>query len=133
MLALATQETHRVTSRSAPAYAKINLTLDVLGRRKDGFHELRSLIIGLALHDTVQCTRSEKACVEISCSDPSLAGPGNLAAMAATRLARRLDRDPGVEIRLEKAIPVGGGLGGGGGNSSVQSAGFREMISMRSR
>lgn len=119
MLALATQETHRVTSRSAPAYAKINLTLDVLGRREDGFHELRSLIIGLELHDTVQCTRSEKACVEMSCSDPSLTGPDNLASMAATRLARRLDRDPGVEIRLEKAIPVGGGLGGGSSDAAT--------------
>lgn len=104
---------------SAAAHAKINLTLDVTGRRKDGYHELRSLVIGLELHDTVRCSRSAARGIELDCSDPSLMGPANLAFLAAARLARHLDRDPAVKITLDKAIPVGGGLGGGSSDAAT--------------
>ena len=119
MLAPTTEETNRVASRSAPAHAKINLTLDVLGRRDDGFHELRSLVIGLELHDTVRCAHSERPGIELSCHDAALCGPDNLASLAAAALARRLDRDPALRITLDKSIPVGGGMGGGSSDAAT--------------
>lgn len=113
------EESKRGASLSAPAYAKINLTLDVLGRRDDGYHELQSLVVGLELHDTVRCARSQTCGVTLSCTDASLAGPDNLASLAAASLARHLDRDPAVEITLDKAIPVGGGMGGGSSDAAA--------------
>ena len=91
MVASATEESQRVVSESAQAHAKINLTLEVLGRCDNGYHELRSLVIGVELHDTVHCTRSESHSIELSCNDASLAGPDNLASLAAASLARRRD------------------------------------------
>ena len=114
-----TEESKRATSRSAPAHAKINLRLDVLGRCDDGFHELRSLVIGLELHDTVRCARYERPGIELSCNDAALSGPDNLASLAAAGLARRLDRDPALRITLDKSIPVGGGMGGGSSDAAT--------------
>lgn len=110
-----------VLTRSAPA--KINLTLSVLGKRPDGFHELRSIVIGVGLYD--QLTVRVRSCsgVELSCNDPALANEGNLAYRAAMLLGEHADVDFGCSIVLEKRIPVRGGLGGG----SSDAAGVLEL------
>lgn len=92
--------------------AKINLTLEVLSRREDGYHGLRSVMVPLELADELHVEASER--FAFSCSDPSLAGEENLVA----RAARALDPQPRLAIRLEKRIPVQAGLGGGSSDAA---------------
>src|SRR5215467_3573893 len=103
----------------ATAYAKINLTLDVLGEREDGYHELASVMQAVALHDTVLFRGSARDGVDCYCDVPHLAGPDNLACRAARLLheQRRVAGD-GVAIELRKGIPVQAGLGGGSSDAA---------------
>ena len=103
----------------ADAPAKINLTLEVLGRRNDGYHDLRSLVIGVDLRDRVRCQPSSIPGIILACSDPTLNNPDNLAVRAARILAERCDRHPAVQIDLEKRIAVGAGLGGGSSDAAT--------------
>ncbi len=104
---------------TADTPAKLNLTLDVLGRRTDGFHDLRSLVVGIDLRDRVTCRAGGDSGVTLECSEPALEGPDNLAHRAAVALATHLHRDPVVRIDLRKSIPVGGGLGGGSSDAAA--------------
>ena len=106
------------------APAKINLSLRVLGRRDDGFHEIETLMVPLDLADevTVEVVDSAEAgSIELVCSDPTLpTGPGNLAFRAAERFKERLDgRMPPVRIGLTKHVPHGAGLGGGSSDAAT--------------
>lgn len=103
----------------ADAPAKINLTLEVLGRRDDGYHELRSLVIGVDLADHVHCQTSPVPGISLHCNDPDLNHGENLAARAARALADRCDHEPALRIELQKHIPVGGGLGGGSSDAAT--------------
>jgi 4-diphosphocytidyl-2-C-methyl-D-erythritol kinase len=99
--------------------AKINLVLDVLHRRDDGYHEIRSLIIKIGLYDRMAVGPGPEGCVEIACSDPSIpTDHRNLVHQAATRLSRHIGRHPGCTVRLDKGIPASAGLGGGSGNAA---------------
>ncbi len=104
---------------SSMAPAKINLTLDVLGSRGDGFHELRSLVIGVDLRDRLRCRATTTPGPELNCNDPELCTPENLVCRAAVVLAGRFGRSPSVRFELEKTIPVGGGLGGGSSDAAT--------------
>ena len=86
------------------AYAKVNLTLEVYGIRADGYHELRSIVMPIALADTIGISEAEG----ISCDT-------GFADDLCVKAARALDPEGsrGARIRVEKRIPVGGGLGGG--------------------
>ncbi len=103
----------------AKAYAKINLTLGVLGKRPDGFHEIESIAIGVSLHDTVRCALCDEAGVSVVCDDSSIQSSDNLAFLAATRLAERVKPSSGVRIELQKRIPIGGGMGGGSSDAAT--------------
>jgi len=108
---------HRAVTVAAPA--KINLTLDVLGRRDDGYHEVRSLAIGVGLYDDVCCRLADDDEIVVVCSNPALSGPGNLAAAAAQRLRACCGIGDGVHIAIEKRIPIGAGLGGGSSDAAA--------------
>ncbi len=107
----------------AAAPAKVNLTLEVLGPRGDGYHELASVMQTLALADEVEVVLdSDRAGVEVS--GPWSAGVpadrSNLAWRAAEALARRTGRSTeGLTIRIVKAIPPAGGLGGGASDAAA--------------
>lgn len=95
------------------AYAKVNLTLEVLGRRADGYHELRSVMQTIALWDDVEVTANPGRGLTVDAPagwDVPL-GDANLAARAAHRYAEQSQR--GVSLRLLKRIPPAAGLGGG--------------------
>ncbi|HEY7835179.1 MAG TPA: 4-(cytidine 5'-diphospho)-2-C-methyl-D-erythritol kinase [Ktedonobacterales bacterium] len=104
-----------------PAFAKINLTLEVLGRRADGYHDLVSVLCTIALHDTIALRPAPAGTFSLVCDDPALAGDDNLALRAARLLAATLDPAPatGVAIELHKAIPVQAGLGGGSSDAAM--------------
>jgi 4-diphosphocytidyl-2-C-methyl-D-erythritol kinase len=101
------------------AYAKINLTLDVLGRRADGYHELATVMQTIDLHDTICLTAIEDDRVQVFCTTPALSNEENLAARAAALLRQRLALTQGVRIELLKRIPVAAGLGGGSSDAAA--------------
>jgi len=93
--------------------AKINLTLEVLDRRSDGYHTLRSVMVPLELGDTLEITPA--ASFSFACSDPALAGEENL----VVRAARALDPLPAVALMLRKVTPQQAGLGGGSSDAAA--------------
>jgi len=106
-----------------PAYAKVNLCLDVLGRRADGYHELRTIFQTITLHDTLVIEASQDARIDLRIAGNSaLAGePGrdNLVYRALDELRRELRLKRGVCAVLTKRIPVGRGLGGGSSDAAA--------------
>lgn len=99
--------------------AKINLTLQVLGRRDDGFHDIRSVVLGVDLKDEVRVRCAEPGTLSLSCDHPSLpTGESNLILKAARALVERGDA-VGARIELLKRIPIAAGLGGGSSNAAA--------------
>lgn len=98
---------------SVRAYAKLNLSLEVLNKRPDGFHNLRTLFQSISLHDSVgiEAKRSRTTRVTVS-SDVEIPGE-NLIVRAAHAVLEALGFAARVEFTLRKRIPMGGGLGGG--------------------
>ncbi len=101
----------------ARAYAKINLTLEVLGRREDGYHEVRTILQTIDLADSI--TFEEASELSVESSDPSLSWEDNLVWRAADLLKRSTGHPGGARIRLEKRIPMNMGLGGGSSDAAV--------------
>ena len=99
------------------AYAKINLTLEVLGRRDDGYHDVASILQTVSLHDAL--TFEEAGAVTLDCDRPELATPGNLVLKAAHLLRDFAGVSSGAAIGLRKKIPVAAGLGGGSSDAAA--------------
>jgi 4-diphosphocytidyl-2-C-methyl-D-erythritol kinase len=104
------------------AYAKVNLTLEVLGRRTDGYHEVRTVMQSISLADTLTLRPSPD--LTLSCDDPALAGESNLALKAARLLRDAAQAPHGAHLTLEKGIPVAAGLGGGSADAAAALAGL---------
>src|ERR671929_158308 len=98
-----------------PAYAKLNLTLDVLGRRPNGYHDIDSVMQTISLHDLLSIERSD--CRVFDVVGPSIAGE-NLVLKAARELEGRIGRALPFTMRLFKRIPIGSGLGGGSSDAA---------------
>ena len=115
------------------AFAKINLGLKILGRRPDGYHEIRTLYQTVALHDRLEISllkTSRK--IEVVCDDPAVPpGRDNLVARACAlwRKARRYRG--GIRVRLEKRIPAGSGLGGGSSDAAATLLGLERLTGGR--
>jgi 4-diphosphocytidyl-2-C-methyl-D-erythritol kinase len=103
-----------------PAFAKINLSLRVLGKRPDGYHEIDTVLQTISLHDTITFTVTETPEIVLSCDDPSVPkGSDNLVYRAAESLQTRFAPGQGARIRLVKRIPAQAGLGGGSADAAV--------------
>jgi 4-diphosphocytidyl-2-C-methyl-D-erythritol kinase len=118
-----------------PAFAKVNLRLDVLARRADGYHELRTMFQSISLHDTLQLELSRKPGIELEIvGDPVLAAGSNrenLVWRAAEALRRHMKLKRGVRITLRKRIPVGRGLGGGSSDAAAALTGLLRLTRRR--
>jgi len=102
-----------------PSFAKVNLGLEVLGTREDGYHELRTIFQTIDLHDDILITPA-KSGVRVVCDHASVPSDStNLAFRAAAELHNRARRADGVRVEIRKRIPVGGGLGGGSSNAAA--------------
>jgi 4-diphosphocytidyl-2-C-methyl-D-erythritol kinase len=111
-----------------PAFAKINLSLRVIGKRPDGYHEIDTVLQTISLHDTIRLTTTETPEIILSCDDRSLpAGADNLVYRAASALQVRFSPGKGARIRLEKRIPVQAGLGGGSSDAAVTLLGLARL------
>lgn len=100
------------------ALAKINLDLRVLGRRPDGYHELRTVFHTISMADDIEVefARERRTSIEIDCATPI---DGNLIEPAARLALEAMGISARVRFRLEKRIPVGGGLGGGSSDAAA--------------
>ncbi len=103
---------------TVPSFAKLNLGLKVLGKRADGFHELRTVFQSISLADrlTIDYARGRGTHVEL---DSNLAIPDNLVIQAARALMDATGIRGTVRFQLEKRIPLGAGLGGGSSNAAA--------------
>ncbi|HUJ40862.1 MAG TPA: 4-(cytidine 5'-diphospho)-2-C-methyl-D-erythritol kinase [Candidatus Acidoferrales bacterium] len=117
-----------MNSLRLPAFAKINECLCVLGRRSDGYHELRTIFQTIGLHDVLEFSLLRARAVHLECDDPALpTGRHNLVWRAAAAARRALGLRRGVLVRLEKRVPVGRGLGGGSSDAAVALLGVERL------
>ncbi len=102
------------------APAKLNLFLEVLGRRPDGYHEIESLMVAVSLQDSLTFTDDPSGEISLRCSEPTLpVGGDNLVVMAAERLRASAGSLRGARIVLDKAIPAESGLAGGSSDAAA--------------
>lgn len=103
-----------------PAFAKINLSLRVGGKRADGYHELDTIFQTVSLHDTLSFATIDRREIEFSCDDRSLPiDDHNLVVRAARKLQHQFAVGAGARIHLLKRIPTRAGLGGGSADAAV--------------
>ena len=110
-----------MTTIFEPAYAKVNLTLDVLGKRPDGYHDLQSVMQTISLRDDIEIDIGTGKPWKLLCSrDDIPCDERNLAWKAAKVYCEAMNKDPeGLEIRITKRIPSQAGLGGGSADAAA--------------
>lgn len=107
---------------------KINLLLNILCKRTDGFHELETVIFPVPLYDFLSFERSRETGVQLIIEGSDLsAGPDNLIFRAANAFFQKAGMEPAVLIRLQKRIPMEAGLGGGSGNAGTTLTALNEL------
>ncbi len=113
------------------APAKVNLRLDVLARRPDGYHELRMIMQQLDLGDEVSITRVSEPGIFVTCDRDGVPdGPENIAWRAARALLDRSQRSDGLAIAISKNIPVAAGLGGGSSDGAAVLLGVNQLLGL---
>jgi 4-diphosphocytidyl-2-C-methyl-D-erythritol kinase len=114
-----------------PAFAKVNLRLEILGKRPDTYHELRTIFQTISLHDELRlrASKSSGICLTIQGNDSLSLEPvrKNLVYAAVDALRRELEIRSGVEIDLRKNIPAGRGLGGGSSDAAAALRGYLQL------
>jgi 4-diphosphocytidyl-2-C-methyl-D-erythritol kinase len=120
-----------MTEVRIPAFAKINVRLDVVGKRPDGFHELRTIFQTISLHDDLVLRRARGAGITLRVLGNAALSTEpvkkNLVYRAVELLQRELGVRSGVEIELKKKIPAGRGLGGGSSDAAAALLGFLRL------
>jgi 4-diphosphocytidyl-2-C-methyl-D-erythritol kinase len=107
---------------------KVNLLLNILGKRADGFHELETLLLPVPVWDELSFDRYPNG-IQFSCSDPTLPGDSrNLVVRAAEKFLAAAGVSEGVKIHLEKKIPLAAGLGGGSSNAATTLRALNELF-----
>jgi 4-diphosphocytidyl-2-C-methyl-D-erythritol kinase len=110
------------------APAKINLYLEVLGKRPDGYHDIETLILALELFDGITLGADDSGNVSLACDVPELStGSDNLVLKAAQLLKERTGCRQGAKVWLAKRIPWAAGLGGGSSDAAATLAGLNEL------
>ena len=107
---------------------KVNLILNILGKRSDGFHELETVMQPVAVCDEMTFERGGSG-VQLTCTHPELPTDGkNLVHRAATSFLAAAQIPDGVRIHLDKRLPLAGGIGGGSANAAVTLASLNELF-----
>ena len=119
---------HILSAHTTYAYAKINLSLDILGTLPNGYHEVRMIMQSLQLHDTIILKTSDTPGITMTCSDSSLpVDERNLACRAAALFCDTYKISEGISLHLEKKIPVAAGLAGGSSDAAAVLRSLNEM------
>lgn len=113
------------------AYAKINLGLDVLRRREDGYHEVKMIMQTIDLYDTLTFRKRKEPGIVLKIDNVDLsAGKDNLICRAAEKLCSEAGISQGAEIFLEKRIPIAAGMAGGSTDAAATLAGLNELFGL---
>jgi 4-diphosphocytidyl-2-C-methyl-D-erythritol kinase len=121
----------RVKSLTLSAPAKINYLLDVIGKRTDGYHELRMIMQRVNLCDEITITLRNTPGIKVACNSKGAPdGPGNIAWKAARALLDLAESSAGIEIEVIKNIPVAAGLGGGSSDAASVLIGMNELLQL---
>lgn len=113
------------------AYGKINLGLDVVRKREDGYHEVRMIMQTVSVSDCIELTKTEIAGIELKSNLSWLpSDEKNIAYRAAALLMKEFDIKQGVRISLQKNIPVAAGMAGGSADAAAVLRGINEMFSL---
>ena len=117
---------------SLKAYAKVNLSLDILARRDDGYHELCMIMQSVGVYDKVNLTKLKQKNIKISSNIKGLCIPENNIVYKATKLLyERFDIKEGLHINLYKYIPMGAGMAGGSTDAAAVLRGMNELYNLR--
>ena len=115
-----------------PAFAKINLSLELLGRRADGYWEIRTVYQTISLHDRLRLRLRQRGGVEVFVPEGGApAGRANLVARILGRARRRLGLRQGIEVEIEKNIPMARGLAGGSSDAAAALLGLLRLTRER--
>jgi len=113
------------------APAKVNYRLDVLGKRADGYHELRMVMQRVDLCDDLEIALTEIPGLRVVCGSAGVPdGPGNIAWRAADAMLKLSGRKEGIDISITKRIPVAAGLGGGSSDAASVLMGVNELLEL---
>lgn len=113
------------------ALAKINLGLDILGKRQDGYHEVRMIMQTIQMYDVLEIKKREKAGISLSVNYPFVpCDERNLVYKAAQLLMDEFQVKQGVEMRLEKFIPVAAGMAGGSSDAAAALVGINRLFKL---
>ena len=111
-----------------PTPAKLNLFLEVLAKRPDGYHDLESLLVAVDLFDTLEFHADPSGALTLTCDDPGLScGLDNLVLRAATKLQAHTGCSAGARIHLTKRIPMQAGLAGGSSDAAATLNGLNRL------
>ena len=119
-----------VRTLSVPAYAKLNLTLDILGKRTDGYHEMQMVMQTVSLHDDVTVTLADGSGIRCRAEGADLpCDERNLAVKAAKVFCDAMDYRGGIDIALKKRIPSEAGMAGGSADAAAVLRALRDLVS----
>lgn len=111
--------------------AKINLSLEILRKREDGYHEIRTVLQKISLYDTLSFSLEGEKGIFIETDHPSLPrGKDNLVYKAVKSILKRSKYNGGVRVRIEKRIPIGSGLGGGSSNAALTLKALNTLLGL---
>lgn len=112
---------------SLPAPAKINLFLHICGRRDDGYHNLQTVFHFLEIHDQLSFTQRDDGEIHLLTDFPDVPTEDNLIVKAARLLQQHSHSTLGVDISIDKNLPMGGGIGGGSSNAATTLIGLNQL------
>jgi 4-diphosphocytidyl-2-C-methyl-D-erythritol kinase len=113
------RNTDAVKTVNATTRAKVNLSLEVIRRRGDGYHEIETILQSVDLHDELRIELTTDGRIALTCSDPAIpTDEDNLCCRALVAMRRHAGKSLGARIHIQKNIPVGAGLGGGSANAA---------------
>ena len=112
------------------SHAKINLRLDILRKRADGYHDIRTVFQKVSLRDELHIAISKRG-IEVTCDNPQVpVNKDNLACKAAQSMLNQYNIKDGVSIEIKKNIPVAAGLGGGSSNAASTLMGINQLFGL---
>jgi len=112
--------------------AKINLRLEILSKREDGYHEIETIFHKISIFDEISLEATSGHKITLTVNDPAVpSDKTNLVYKAASLLFKSIGINPGIKIDLKKKIPSGAGLGGGSSNAAVTLTGLNNLLNLK--
>jgi len=112
--------------------AKVNLRLEIIGKREDGYHDIKTICQKISLYDTITLKVLTRRDIVVTADNSAVpADKTNLAYLAADLIIRDQNISTGILIDIQKIIPVGGGLGGGSSNAATTLLGINNLLQLQ--